>query len=101
MVLKYHEDLHRYIHTEMDFLDISSLGTTYRYVVKIKQKLKQKMCQFGPGNPSKRNLRKGGPNLQKKGQRKYRPPQENQSRLQEKKDTKKTKKDTEKWYDFH
>jgi hypothetical protein len=34
--------LHRYIQTEMDFLDIASLGTTYRYVVKIEQKFKQK-----------------------------------------------------------
>ena len=29
LVLKYHGDLHRYIQTEMEFLDISSLGTTY------------------------------------------------------------------------
>ena len=40
LVLKYHDALHRYIHTEMEFLDISSLGTTYRYVIKIEQKLK-------------------------------------------------------------
>jgi hypothetical protein len=44
--------LHRYIQIEMEFLDILSLGAAYRYVVKIKQKLKQKMQQFGPGNPS-------------------------------------------------
>jgi hypothetical protein len=43
LVLKYGSALHRYIHTEMEFLDISSLGTTYRYAVKIKQNLKQKM----------------------------------------------------------
>jgi hypothetical protein len=40
LVLKYRGDLHRYIQTEMDFLDISSLGATYRYVVKIEQKFK-------------------------------------------------------------
>jgi hypothetical protein len=36
LVLKYHGALYRYIQSEMEFLDISSLGTTYRYVVKIK-----------------------------------------------------------------
>jgi hypothetical protein len=41
LVLKYHGCLHRYIQTEMDFLDIASLGTTYRYVVKIEKKFKQ------------------------------------------------------------
>jgi hypothetical protein len=40
LVLKYHSGLHRYIQTEMDFLDISSLGVSYQYVVKIKQKFK-------------------------------------------------------------
>jgi hypothetical protein len=29
MVLKYHGALHRYIQTEMDFMDISSLGSAY------------------------------------------------------------------------
>jgi hypothetical protein len=42
IVLKYHGALHRYIHTEMEFLDIFSLGVTYEYDVKIEQKLKQK-----------------------------------------------------------
>jgi len=40
LVLKYRGALHRYIKTEMDFLDISSLGATYRYAVKIKHKFK-------------------------------------------------------------
>ena len=35
LVLKYCGDLHRYIHTEMDCLDISSLGVAYQYDVKI------------------------------------------------------------------
>jgi hypothetical protein len=35
LVLKYGEALHRYIQTKMDFLDISSLGDAYQYVVKI------------------------------------------------------------------
>jgi hypothetical protein len=55
----------------MEFMDISSLGAAYRYVVKIEQKLKQKTRQFGPGNPSPQNPGKGGPNPQNKGQRKY------------------------------
>jgi hypothetical protein len=38
MFLKYHGALHRYIQTEMDLLKISSLGDSYRYVIKIKQK---------------------------------------------------------------
>jgi hypothetical protein len=62
MVFKYRCDLHRYIHTEMEFLDISSLGMTYQYAIKIEQKMKQKTHKFGPGNPSKQNLGKGGPN---------------------------------------
>jgi hypothetical protein len=40
LVLKYCGALQRYIQTEMDFLDISSLGAAYRYVVKIEQKFK-------------------------------------------------------------
>jgi hypothetical protein len=35
LVLKYRGALHRYIQTEMEFLDISSLGAAYRYAVKI------------------------------------------------------------------
>jgi hypothetical protein len=41
MVLKYHRALHRYIQTEMNFLNISSLGASYRYDVKIEQKFRQ------------------------------------------------------------
>jgi len=40
LVLKYRGALHRYIQNEMDFLDISSLGVAYKYVVKIEQKFK-------------------------------------------------------------
>ena len=68
---QYHDALHRYIQTEMEFLNISSLGVAYRYVVKIEQKLKQKMQQFGPGNPSQQKPEKGRPNPPNKGQRKY------------------------------
>jgi hypothetical protein len=51
LVLKYHNCLHKYIQDEMEFLDISSLGTTYRYTVKIEQKFKQKKRDFGSVNP--------------------------------------------------
>jgi hypothetical protein len=100
-VLKYRGSLHIYIQTEMEFMEISSLGATYRYVVKIEQKLKQKMQQFGPGNPSHQKLGKSGPNQQRKGQSKYGKHQDNQSKTQAKKDTEKTKKDIGKWCDFH
>jgi hypothetical protein len=70
MVLKYHGCLHRYIQTEMEFLDIASLGTAYRYVVKIKQKFKQKRQEFGSANSSQLKQDKGGPNPQNKGQSK-------------------------------
>jgi hypothetical protein len=62
LVLKYHGSLHRYIETKMEFLYISSLGVAYQYSINIEQKLKQKMRQFGPGNPSQKNTGKGGPN---------------------------------------
>jgi hypothetical protein len=55
----------------MGFLDISSLGVAYRYVIKIEKKLKQKTWQFGHGNPSRQNPGKSGANPQNKGQSKY------------------------------
>jgi hypothetical protein len=85
----------------MEFLDISSLGAAYRYVVKIEKKLKQKTQLFGPWNPSQKKPGKGGPNPQNKGQRKYGQYRDNQSKPQAKKAIKKTKKDTRKWCDFH
>ena len=40
LVLKYRGYLHKHIQEEMDFLDITSLGTTYHYAAKIEQKFK-------------------------------------------------------------
>jgi hypothetical protein len=40
LVLKYRGALHRYIQTEIDFLDISSLDAAYQYAAKIEQKFK-------------------------------------------------------------
>jgi hypothetical protein len=45
LVLKYRGVLHKYIQTEMDFLDISSLSVAYRYVVKIEKKFKHQNRQ--------------------------------------------------------
>jgi hypothetical protein len=65
LVLKYHGALHRYIQTEMDFLDISSLGAAYRYVVKIEQKFKHQNKQdFGSVNPQQPKYDKDNPNKQ-------------------------------------
>ena len=53
LVLKYRSCLHRYIQEEMEFLDISSLGATYRYAAKIEQKFEQKKQDFGSANQKK------------------------------------------------
>jgi hypothetical protein len=65
LVLKYCGALHRYIQTEMDFLDISSLGSAYRYVVKIEQKFKhQNKWEFGSANWQQPKYDKDIPNKQ-------------------------------------
>jgi hypothetical protein len=93
LVLKYHRALHRYIQTEMDFLDISSLSVAYQYVIKIEQKFKnQNKWEFGSANMQQPKYDKDDPNKQSL---------ENQSKPQEKKGHGKTKKDTRKWCDFH
>jgi hypothetical protein len=84
----------------MEFLDIFSLGTAYRYAVKIEQKFKQKRRDFGSTNSSYPKQGKGGPNPHNKGNRKYGHSQENQSNLQHKKGNEKTK-DTIKWCQYH
>jgi len=47
IVIKYCGCIQRYIQEEIEFLDISSLGMTYWYAVKIEQKFKQKKWDFG------------------------------------------------------
>jgi hypothetical protein len=75
----------------MDFLDISSLGASYRYVVKIEQKIKHpNKREFGSTNLQQPKHDKDGPNKQ---------PPKNLSKPQ--KGNIKTKKDTGKWCDFH
>ena len=63
LVLKYHGALHRYIQTEMDFVNISSLGETYQYVVKIEHKFRhQNKWEFRSANMQQPNNGKDGPN---------------------------------------
>ena len=50
LVLKYCGCLHKHIWEEMYFLDITSIGMTYRYGAKIGQKFKQKKRDFGSAN---------------------------------------------------
>lgn len=40
LVLVYHEYLDKYIHDEMELLDISSLDTAYQYTIKIEHNFK-------------------------------------------------------------
>jgi hypothetical protein len=65
LVLKYREALNRYIQTEMDFLDISSLGAAYQYGVKIVQKFKDQIKrEFASVNPQQPKNEKDDPNKQ-------------------------------------
>jgi hypothetical protein len=76
----------------MDFLNISSLGVAYRYVVKIEQKFRhENKWEFGSANTQQPKHNKDGPNQQLP---------DNQSKTQEKKDKGKTKNDNGKWCDF-
>eukprot|EP00253_Pinus_taeda_P027416 PITA_27416 len=79
----------RYIQEEMESMNISSLGTTYRYVVKIEQKFKQKKRDFGSAN------------LKTKGQSQGGVTQDNPSKQQEKNNTTKSKKHIGQWCEFH
>jgi hypothetical protein len=71
LVFKYHGFLHRYIQTEMEFLDIASLGAAYRYAIKIEQKFKQNRREFGFANSSQSKQGKDSPNPPNKGHSKY------------------------------
>jgi hypothetical protein len=76
----------------MDFLNISSLGVSYRYVAKIEQKFRhQKNWEFGSPNSQQPMHGKNGPNQQ---------PPKNHSKTQENKGKGKMKNDTKKWCNF-
>jgi hypothetical protein len=93
LVLKYGGALHKYIQTEMDFLNISSLGVAYRYAVKIEQKFRhQNKWEFESANLQQPKHGKDDPNQQHL---------EKQSKTQDKKGKLKTKNDIGKWCDFH
>eukprot|EP00253_Pinus_taeda_P011020 PITA_11020 len=98
LILKYHGCLHKYIQEEMEFLNISSLGIAYRYVIKIEQKFKQKKWDFRSANPKQG---KGALKPQNKGQSLGGAAQDNLPKLQEKNNATKPKKDTGKWCEFH
>jgi hypothetical protein len=75
-VLKYRGALHRYIQIEMDFLEILSLGASYRYVFKIKKKFKHhNKWEFRFANMQQSKYVIGNPNSQNNQ------PQDNQSKL--------------------
>jgi len=40
LILKYRGCLHKYIQEEIECLNISSLGTAYRYAIKVEKKFK-------------------------------------------------------------
>jgi hypothetical protein len=101
LVLKYYVCMHRYIQTKMEFMGISSLGVSYRYVVKIEKKFKKKRRGFGYTKSSELKQGKGIPNPQNKGQRKYVHSQEKYSKTQHNKGNEKSKKDTGKWCEYH
>jgi len=61
----------------MEFLDISSLGVAYRYVVEVKQKFKQK---FGSDNLPQQKQGKCNLSSQNKGKSKDNQPQEKHSK---------------------
>jgi len=82
----------------MEFLDISWLGTTYWYTIKIAQKFKQKNQDFGYVNPKQG---KGTPKLQNKGNIQGMVTQDNPLNLKVKTNTTKTKQDTWKWHELH
>jgi hypothetical protein len=89
LILKYHGALYRYIKTEMDFLNISSLVFSYRYAIKIKHKFRHRnKWKFRSTNPQQTKHGKDDPNQQ---------PPENQSMKHEKKGKGKMKNDTGNW----
>jgi hypothetical protein len=91
--MKYHGALHSYIQTKMDFLNISSLGFTYRYIIKIKYKFRhQNKWEFKYLNTKQPKHGKYDPRQ---------PNYDNQYKTQENKGKGKTKNDTGKWCYFH
>ena len=82
----------------MEFLDISSLGTRYRYAAKSEKKFKQKKRDFRSTN---QNQGKGSSKPQNKGQSQGMVAQDNLLKPQAKNNTVKPNKDMGKWCEFH
>ena len=65
----------------MDFLDITSLGASYRYAIKIEQKFKQRNKKsFGYANASQQKMDKDNLTTQSKWLRKDNQPSDNPSK---------------------
>jgi hypothetical protein len=102
MVLKYCGALHRYIQTKMEFMDISSLGVAYRYVVKFEQKFKQhNKWEFRYENTQHPKYGKCGPKSQEKGHNKDGQTHDNYPKPPTNKGNGKSKKDIGIWCEFH
>jgi hypothetical protein len=54
----------------MEFVDISSLGATYQYAVKIEQKLKKRCNNLGLGTPHNKSQKRAAPTYIKKDREK-------------------------------
>jgi hypothetical protein len=85
----------------MEFLNITSLGTTYKCDVKTEKKFKQKPREFGSTNPSQPKQGKGNPNPHRRGPISDGLPQYNLSKLQHKKGNETMNMDTGKWFEYH
>jgi hypothetical protein len=86
----------------MDLLDIFSLRATYRYVVKIEQKFKQRSKQeFRFANTPQHKHGNDNPNSQNEGQIKKSQSHENQSKSSAKKGDGNLKKKNGKWRELH
>ena len=82
----------------MEFLNISSLGTAYRYAAKIEQKFKQKKRDFGSVNQKQG---KGASKLKNQGHSQGMVTQENFPKPQARSNIAKSKKEAWKWCEFH
>jgi hypothetical protein len=60
-VLKYHGALHRYIQTEMEFLDISSLGAAYDMSSKSSRSSNKRHNNLGLGTPHNKRQEREAP----------------------------------------
>jgi hypothetical protein len=101
MVLKYHGALHRYIQTEMEFLDISSLGATYDMSSKSSRSSNKRHGNLGLGTPHKKIQERVAPTHTKKDRSKMDSIRTTSPSCKQRRTPEKTKKYTGKWCDLH